>query len=112
VAGCGASDEDEARAAVEKYVQALNEGDSEAACEQLTEGATQQIEEQFDDDCAGALDQAIGAVGEAGASFEDLEVGDVNVEGETATATIEAPGGSTTTELTKEDGDWKLASPG
>ncbi|MBA2567393.1 MAG: DUF4878 domain-containing protein [Thermoleophilaceae bacterium] len=101
-----------AREAAEGYVQALKDGDGEAACELLSRGAIDELEDQTDGECADSLGALFGAVEGASEDLERLEVTDVNVAGRVATATIAGgPGGKVTKELAKEGDDWKLTSP-
>lgn len=102
-----------AEEAAESYVEALREGDGDAACEMLSRGAVEQLEDQADAACPDALAEAIGAEGAAGEELPDLEVTDVNVAGDVATATITGgPGGKVTNQMVRERGEWKFASPG
>ena len=99
-----------AREAAEGYVQALKDGDAEAACELLSRGAIDELEDQTGEECADSLGALFGAL--EGAELERLEVTDVNVAGRVATATISGgPGGAVTRELTREGDEWKLTSP-
>lgn len=116
LAGCGQSSAEEnmsaAREAAERYVEALREGDGEAACESLTRGAVAQLEDQADTSCPEALAEALGAAGPADGALDDLRVTEVNVAGRVATATIKGgPGGEVTNQMMREAGEWKLASP-
>lgn len=116
-AGCGDSPAEEnmsaAREAAERYVDALREGDGEAACEELSRGAVEQLEDQADTPCSEALTEILGAAGSSEGTLEDLRVSDVNVAGDVATVTIKGgPQGSVTNQMMREGGEWKLASPG
>lgn len=117
VTGCGDSPAEEnmsaAREAADRYVEALREGDGEAACEVLTRGAVDQLEDQSDKPCPEALTEVLGAEGAADGELDDLRVTDVNVAGDVATATIKGgPGGEVTNQMMRERGEWRLASPG
>lgn len=101
-----------AREAAEAYVQALKDGDGEAACELLTRGAVDELEDSTGRECAESLGQLFGAVAGAGDELAELRVTDVNVAGRVATARIVGgPGGAVTRELTREGDEWKLTSP-
>ncbi len=101
-----------AREAAEGYVQALKDGDGGAACELLTRGAVDELEDRTRTDCAESLGALFGAVEGASEDLERLEVTDVNVAGRVATATISGgPGGKVTKELAKEGEEWRLTSP-
>jgi hypothetical protein len=114
--GCGQSEEEDAaedaRATAERYVEALKEGDAEAACEELSQGSLAEISDQAGGgDCAATLAPVITRP-ESRDAVANLEVVDVNASGETATATITGGPEEITNELVLEDGEWKLASPG
>ncbi len=94
-------------------MEALADGDGEAACEVLSRGAVEQLEDQADARCADAVTEALGAEGPAGEELDDLRDTDVNVAGDVATATIKGgPAGKITNQMTREGGEWKLAAPG
>ena len=116
-AGCGDSRAEEntsaAREAAERYVEALREGDAGAACEVLSRGAIDELEDRADAPCPEALTVALGAGGEAGEELGELRLTEVNVAGDVATATIRGgPGGEVTNQMVRERGEWKLAAPG
>ena len=101
-----------AQEAAERYVEALADGDGEAACEVLSRGAVNQLEDQADRRCPEALTDVLGAAGSEGEGLDDLRVSEVNVAGDVATATIKGgPQGKVTNQMTREGGEWKLASP-
>lgn len=114
LAGCGEQSDNDvegARAAAEAYVEALQRADPDAACEVLSAGAAAELEDRFDAACPDALGERIEALGDGDGALGELEVGEVNVAGDVATAAIVGSEGETTAELVREDGDWKLASP-
>ncbi len=92
-------------------MKALQEGDAETACELLTRGSVNELEDRAGGDCATAMEKLFGALEEERGSLADLRVDEVNAEGRVATATFTGSIGKTTTEMTKEGGDWKLSSP-
>ena len=56
VAGCGTSDDrDQARAAVERFYEAIRAGDGEAACEELGDSLVEQVESQTQQSCRGVI---------------------------------------------------------
>lgn len=117
VAGCGGSDaqnnQEAAREAAETYVQALKDGDGEAACDVLSRGAVEELETQARAGCPDALAEALGTDGDADAELDDLRVTEVNVAGRVGTATIRGgPGGEVTNQMMREGGEWRLATPG
>ena len=55
-AGCGTSDDrDQARAAVERFYEAIRAGDGTAACEELGEGLLEQVVSQTQQSCRGVI---------------------------------------------------------
>ncbi len=56
------------------------------------------------------MEDLFAALEEERGSLADVRVDEVNVARRVATATFRGPLGKTTTEMTKEDGDWKLTS--
>lgn len=111
--GCGGDEDDAegAQEAAERYVEALKEDDGEAACDVLTSGAVDELEDRADAPCPEAIGVALG--GEGADDLSGLRVTEVNAAEDVATATIAGgPSGRFTTELKREDGDWRLTAPG
>jgi hypothetical protein len=78
----------------------------------LTSGALDELEDSANAPCPEAIGQALGAEG-PDQDLSELRVTEVNVAEDVATATIVGgPSGKFTTELTREDGDWRVAAPG
>lgn len=116
MAGCGGTEAHEnqeaAREVAETYVEALKEGDGEAACAVMSRGAVQELEERAGAGCPEALTEGLGAEGAAG-DLDDLRVTEVNVAAGVGTATIKGgPSGEVTNQMLRESGEWKLATPG
>ena len=106
------ADKEGAQEAAERYVEALKQGDGEAACDVLTSGAVDELEDRANAPCPEAIAEALGAEG-ADDDLSGLRVTEVNAAEDVATATIVGgPSGKFTTELKREDGDWRLAAPG
>lgn len=106
LAGCGESEQEQAREVVQDYAEARNSGDYEAVCELFSESF---IEQLGTDDCPAFIEeQTAGADGE-----QQLEVVNVRVSDEVATAEIdvvsEAAGPSrVVVRLQEEDGEWRI----
>ena len=105
--GCGESDQEQAREVVQDYVQARADQDSERVCELFSESFKQELAVE---DCAGFVqEQSSGADGS-----EELEVVDVRVNGDKATANIDvtrgSEGGPTRIGLLleREDDEWRI----
>ena len=107
IAGCGESDQEQAREVVQDYVDARNGGDFERVCELFSDEFKEQL--QVGQDCAAFIqEQSTGAGPDS-----KLEVVDVRVKDERASADIdvvregEGPSRVTLT-LARQDGDWKI----
>lgn len=105
----GDSEEDAVREAVEEFVAAVRDGDGAAACELLTDEALETA--------GGArCERALGRIGDAVAP--EVEITDIRVQGDRATAEAGAAGGgedevrSQPLDFVKEDDEWKIASFG
>jgi ketosteroid isomerase-like protein len=105
--GCGESDQEKAREVVQEFVDARTGEDFQAECDLYSESY---LAELAVSDCAAFVqEQTTGAEGE-----EELEIVDVEVNGERATANIdvtrEAEGGPVRIGLLleEEDGDWRI----
>lgn len=106
-AGCGESDQEQAREVVQDYVDARNAGDFEKVCDLFSDSFEQSLGTA---DCAAFVaEQTGGAEGD-----EELQVVDVRVQGEVATAEIdvtrESQGPSRIgLRLERQDGDWLIS---
>jgi ketosteroid isomerase-like protein len=107
IAGCGESDQEQAREIVQDYVDARNDGDFERVCELFSDDFKAQL--QIGEDCAAFIKEQSGG----GEADSKLEVVDVRVKDERATADInvvregEGPSRVTLT-LERQDGNWKI----
>lgn len=106
LAACGSeSDEDQIRDVVQEFAEAANDKDVGALCAQV-------VSKQFTDqeECEKMAGKG-GSLGEVGA-VEDLQVSDIKVNGNAATARIKATVGGKTDagpgKFRKVDGEWKL----
>jgi hypothetical protein len=91
-------------------VEALREGDPEAACELLSKGSVKELEDRGAACCSAAMEGIFAALEGQEGSLDAVRVKEVNAAGDVATATFSGPIGEATTELTREDGEWKLSS--
>jgi hypothetical protein len=104
-AGCGESDQEQAREVVQDYVDATNEGDFETVCDLYSEGFKQELAVE---DCPGFVEEnSSGAGGE-------LSVVEVRVNGDRATADIdvtrgqEGPSRVGLTLEREDDDEWRI----
>ena len=104
VSACGESDEDQIRSAVTGFTEGVQDKDAGKLCDSVI---TERIPEG--EKCE---DQVSGEEFESVAKLEDIEVSDIKVDGDTATAKIVATVDGEKTEddgtFKKIDGDWKL----
>lgn len=107
LAGCGESEQEQAREAVQGYVDAQNGDDFEAVCDLYSDAFKAQLGVTPEACPAFVQEQSSGAA----TSFELVGV---NVNGDTATADIDAmsedgagPSRLTVT-LAREDGEWEI----
>jgi hypothetical protein len=109
----GESDEEQVAATVESFVQAGNEGDSEAVCELLAADQAERIGRLANGDCAKALGDLLGA---AERRQTEVRIDDVRIDGSRASADVtviqEGDRSQEALLLVEEDGEWKLASGG
>ena len=107
IAGCGESDQEQAREVVQDYVDARNDGDFETVCELFSDTFKDQL--GVGEDCAAFIEEQT----TCGDAESTLEVVDVRVKNDRATADIdvvregEGPSRVTLT-LASEDGEWKI----
>jgi hypothetical protein len=128
LSACGESDDDEppvtstgtpptsagVRGAVQDYVTALNAGDGEQACAVLDDRGQASViaflpSNQERTGCA----QAVERIARKAVKMRRVRIGDVNVSGRSATATVTArnPAYSSGVVLAYEDQRWKISYP-
>jgi hypothetical protein len=120
VPACGSADEAAIASTVERFYSAASEGDGEAACRQLTPAARAPVSGL---DCESSINQ-LGQLGGGTAErrLASVEVSDVRVRGDNATARARIP---TQTPMTlqlekvrertfkwKNDEEWRISSLG
>ena len=112
--GCGGgNDEDEVRETVRTYLNAFADGDGERTCQQLTNegrrGFLDALAAQVPGLPTASCEEAVDALEDAGADISvlrDVELTEVNVDGDTAT--VRAKGGTADAELVKTDDGWRI----
>jgi hypothetical protein len=113
LAGCGESAQEQAREVVQDFVDAREAGDGEAECALYSESYVQSL--GVGENCAGFVEESSAAAGP-----EDLEIVEVTVKGDTATADIdiqregegEGPAriGLQLEREGGDDGDWRITA--
>ena len=115
MASCGTSSSDEAKSAVQGYLDAFAKGDGKKACDLMTDLTRQQFVTRVKllartTDCAKAV-TALKPV--MAVALKGSKVNQVRVVGNDASATVRAGKRESTTVLHKENGKWKVtAGPG
>jgi hypothetical protein len=112
IAGCGGSDGAETpEDAVTAFFEATVDKDSEALCDSISEeSATQAAENEDVETCEEGADKAFGSE-DADAEieqFENAEVGEATVDGDTATVTVTSEGTEGEVPVVKEGDVWKV----
>jgi hypothetical protein len=115
----GGSDRQQARAAVEQLYTAMNDGDAEGVCAQLSKAAQKQIAAgglgKKADSCSGSFQKFLDQADAAGGLdlVKQAKVKQVKVTGRKAVAKVSfRDRASGDVPLVKEDGEWKLEAVG
>jgi hypothetical protein len=103
-AGCGESDQEQAREVVQEYVDATNSGDYERICELYSESLKEQL---------GATDCPAFVQEQSSGAETELELVEVRANGDRATADLDAASeqeGPARIGLTleREDDEWRI----
>jgi len=107
VAGCGGSDSPED--VVSNFYTAVGDGDFEAVCDLLSEGAAQAtIDEEGAETCEEAAEASLEGAGAASELLDQIEVGEATIDGESGTVEISFAGQSDTVNVVQEDDEWKV----
>jgi hypothetical protein len=106
--GCGQSDEQQARDAVQDYVDARVEGDYERECELYSDSYKEQL--GVDGNCPEFVKEAA-----SGGPPSELEIVDVRVNGDKANADLDATGESGAPiriglQLEREGDEWRISA--
>jgi hypothetical protein len=119
LAGCGGSDKKvsdstAAQDAVSGFAKAFSAGDGAKACDLLTTAARADFVKRARtatgaNDCTAAMTRVHDLAGESVTGpFGSATVSEVEVTGDAGTAKLTVAGHSTTVNLAKQGGDWKL----
>ena len=105
-AGCGQSEQEQAREAVQEYIDARNSADFEAECDLYSEEFKKEVGAT---DCPAFIEEQTTGAGVQG----DLELVSVRVKDDRATAEVDLTGESgaptrVVLKLERQDGDWKV----
>jgi hypothetical protein len=116
-AGCGQSDKDKAKSAVQTYIDGLASGDGKKVCDQLAPSVQARIKTgQHAKDCASAISSyAKTKQGSAiGPAFKTAKIQSVELKGKSGVATVSLPllGQPTSIPLEKSGDTWRIASVG
>jgi hypothetical protein len=107
VGGCGGSgDEDAVREAVDGYVAALRAADPNAVCALLTEAKLADLE--LSGSCAEVYGRGFELLAEQGVEVPSYEIAEVEVDEDTAEATLVSGSTEEVVPLAMEGGEWKL----
>jgi hypothetical protein len=107
VAGCGSSDSPED--VVESFYTALGDGDAGEICDLLSSSAQEEAA-AGEDSCEDGVKKAIdsGAAEEALGAADEIEVGEVTEDGDTAKVAVSFGDEESEVPLVKEDDEWKI----
>jgi hypothetical protein len=116
LAGCGGDEKKPADpgAAVSNFAKAFATGDGATACDLLTTAARDAFVKRAQNatgaqDCPTSMKRVHDLAGSSVTGpFATATVTEVKTSGDSATAKLTAAGHSTTVNLAKEDGEWKL----
>jgi hypothetical protein len=111
-AGCGPFGGDSPEDVIKDFSEAVADGDGEKACDLVTDEYREQ--ELGGDQCEEQVEQGAEAASDEELDrLRDIEVSDVEEDGDKATAKVKAEGeDEDEVELEKVDGDWKLSGEG
>jgi hypothetical protein len=103
-AGCGETDQEQAREVVQDYVDASNDGDFELVCDLYSDSFKQELAVE---DCPGFVEEATSGAG------GELSVVDVRVSDDRATADLDVTRGQEGPSrigltLEREDDEWRI----
>lgn len=117
IAGCGASDTDQARSAAQSYVKALGKRDGKGVCSHMTAGLQKRFTSAvtfanpgLTGDCPKLMQSAVDSVpADQLAQFGTAKIDDVKVKGSTGTFTYALKSAKVQGKVAKEDGSWKVS---
>jgi hypothetical protein len=106
VAGCGETDQEQAREVVQDYVDARNDGDFELVCDLYSDSFKQEL--AIGENCPAFVEEQT-----TGAGGGEYSVDDVRVNGDRASADLDVSEGSegpsrVVLRLEREDDEWKI----
>lgn len=115
VAACGKSDEDQVRDVVSEFRDAAKEKDAAKLCATFSQEGLEQTFGQKGDQAKSTCEQQVKSIADqlAKNAEKDLEVTEVKVDGDKATAKTRTEGGSEeTSTFVKVDDEWKISNAG
>jgi hypothetical protein len=106
--GGGDSDEEEIEEVVMDFYSGIGASDGDKACDTLTEDAKDEIERDDDMPCEDSVEEG-DFTQEQQEEFNNIEVKNIEVDGDKATAEAEASTTTQDVELENVDDEWKIA---
>ena len=109
VAGCGGGSEDSPEDVTESFYSALSDSDAGEVCDLLSNSAAESAA-AGGDSCEDGFQKALdsGAAQAALGVADDIEVGEAEIDGDSATVTVSSGSQEDEVSLVKEDGKWKV----
>jgi hypothetical protein len=108
LAACGGGEEGKVKGAVNQLYAGFAERDADKACSSMTASRQRAIAGKTAG-CRQAMGIAMGLVGSSLKTAKEAKVTKVEINGNTARATVEFKGKSSDLGLAKEGGDWKVS---
>lgn len=107
--GCGGdepSDEDEAAAALEAFLDALRAGDSAAVCDRLASETLDDLEQSGS--CQVVMASGLELISAEGVEIPPYEISEVSVDGDRAEGTLAGVASENMVPLVREEGEWRV----
>lgn len=108
LAACGGGEDGEVKGAVNQLYAGFAERDADKACASMTKARQRAVAGKAAS-CRQAMGIAMGLVGDSLKDAKHAKVTKVDINGDTARATVEFKGKSSDLGLAMENGDWKVS---
>lgn len=115
LAGCGGGGHDDVKLVLREYINAFADGKGAKVCSLMTAETRREVVARVGilagtNDCGKAMEAIrLQAGPDVLHTYRASKISNVNVEGDTAHATLTSPSGSTPATLHRVGGDWKVA---